>query len=300
MTILSASYRTDIPAFYADWFRRRFAAGSVDVLNPYGGRVQHLPLRGDGVTGYVFWTRNAAPFAGALEDVSAAGIPFYLQYSLTGYPRPLESSVPASAAAIEAIRRLSDRFGRRALVWRYDPVLLTSLTPAAVHRQRFAELARALNGIIDEVVLSFAQIYTKTRRNLDRAAARHDFGWQDPPADEKRALLAELGQIARNEGLTPTLCSQPELLTPPFAGAACIDGERLSDLAGRAIAVRRKGNRPGCLCAESRDIGAYDSCPHGCVYCYAVTSKDAVRKRRARHDPASSCLVPPTRPATTG
>jgi Domain of unknown function (DUF1848) len=321
--IVSASYRTDIPAFYGDWFRRRLAAGSCRVANPYGGPPATVSLTPETVDGFVFWTRNAAPFAGALADVAGRAIPFVVHYTITGYPRPLEPSVTSAKQSIETLRALAKLYGPRVCVWRYDPVLLTSLTPPAWHRETFARLAAGLTGAVDEVVLSFAHIYAKTARNTARAAARYDFTWEDPPVAIKRDLLADLAAIAADHGLKATLCAQPELLGPELLGpellgpellgpellgpdletsgiapARCIDAVRLADVAHQnraarpiaARAIRTKGNRPGCLCAESRDIGAYDSCPHGCVYCYAVRTPEAAKRTYRMHDPAGAAI----------
>lgn len=288
--IVSASYRTDIPAFYAEWFARALGAGVCRVANPYGGPDYEVSLTPEAVDGFVFWTRNAGPFRGALAEVTKRGIPFVVQYTVTGYPRALETSVIAPDQSIALIRELADTYGPHAVVWRYDPILMTSPTPAEWHRAAFARLARALSGAVDEVVLSFAQIYAKTRTNVGRAARRHGFTWEDPAEEEKRALLAGLAAIATETGLKPALCAQPELLTAPLRAARCIDADRLSDIAGKAIAARTKGNRPGCYCAESRDIGAYDTCPHGCVYCYAVRSAPLAKRNYRAHDPGSALL----------
>lgn len=291
--IVSASYRTDIPAFYGEWFLRRVAEGRCRTVNPYNGRQSEVPLTRDRVDGIVFWTRNAAPFLAGLEQLAAAGYPFAVHYTLTGYPRPLERSVAPVEAAIETMGRIARRYGPRALVWRYDPVMLTSLTPADWHRETFARLARHLAASTDEVVLSFVQVYAKTRANSDRAARRFGFTWWDPTREEKRALLRDLGEIARDAGLAASLCAQPELLGPGLAEARCIDAGRLSDLAGRPIAAATKGNRPGCRCAGAQDVGAYDTCPHGCVYCYAVRRPEIAKRRHRAHDPASAGLAPP-------
>ena len=291
--IVSASYRTDIPAFYGEWFRQRLQAGFCQVANPYGGPPSTVPLTAESVDGFVFWTRNAAPFAEALAEVAAGGIPFVVQYTITAYPRALETSVSDAKRSIAAVRAIADRYGPRACVWRYDPLLLTSLTPPAWHRETFARLAAALTGAVDEVVLSFAQMYAKTRRNTARAATRHGFTWEDPPAEIKTELLAELAAIAAAQGLTASLCTQPDFLVPGLMPARCIDAARLSGVAGRPIAAKTKGNRPGCLCVESRDIGAYDTCPHGCVYCYAVRAPDAAKRAYRAHDPAASTLALP-------
>lgn len=276
--IVSASYRTDVPAFHADWFRARLAEGVCAVANPYGGKSSSVALRGDGVDGFVFWTRNAAPFAEAFDDVVAFDLPFFVQFTVTGYPRALDAHTPRAADAIAQIKALARKFGPRAVVWRYDPVVVSSLTPADWHLRNFAQLAGELADSVDECVVSAAQIYKKTQRRLDIAAEIHDFDWQDPDWDPKRELLGRLSEIAADFGINTTVCSQPDILngrdSPGLAAARCIDAARLSDIAGYDITAREKGNRKGCLCAESRDIGAYDSCAHGCVYCYAVSDHD--------------------------
>lgn len=287
--IVSASFRTDIPAFYPSWFRARFAAGHALVRNPYGGADYRVGLR-DGVDGFVFWTRNADPFLPALAEVRAAGLPFVVQYTVTGYPRPLETSVVEPARAVACMRRLADLYGPRAVVWRYDPILDTSLTPAPWHLDNFARLADQLAGAVDEVTISFAHLYKKTLRNLDAAAGAHGFGWRDPAVREKQGMTARLAGLAAARGMALTLCSQPDYWAAGAAPAACIDGKRLADVGGVPFKYRRKGNRPGCLCAESRDIGAYHCCPHGCVYCYAVASRDQAKTRYQSHDPASESL----------
>lgn len=277
--IVSASYRTDIPAFHAAAFRARLAAGYCDVKNPYGGKPARVALRGPGVDGYVFWTRNAAPFGAALEDVATLGLPIVVQFTVTGYPRALDAHTIRPDAAAAQIAALARTYGARAVVWRYDPVLLTSLTPPAWHRANFARLAAQMAGSVDECIVSAAQMYRKTVRRLDRAAKRHGFDWIEPDPSIERALLVDLAAISGDFGIATTVCSQPHLAAGALDAARCIDAGRLSDIAGRDIVAKTKGNRPGCLCAESRDIGAYDSCAHGCVYCYAVSDHDRAAAR---------------------
>ena len=289
--IISASYKTDIPAFYAEWFGRRLREGFCRMVNPYGGQRHHISLKPGDVDGFVFWTRNIEPFLSILDHLKSDNFPFFVHYTLTGYPRPLEPAVVSAERALDLIRALATRFGPRAVVWRYDPVFITSLTTADWHRRNFDRLAAALAGCTDEVVLSFAHIYAKTRSNAERAARRHGFTWSDPDAQEKRALLEDLAGLAEARGLSASLCAQPELLAPPLQPARCIDAARLGDLAGHEIDVGEQGNRPGCLCARSRDIGAYDSCPHGCIYCYAVRRQELAKRRLRRHDPAQPVLA---------
>ncbi len=289
--IVSASYKTDIPALYGRWFRARLAAGSCRMRNPYGGQVYDLPLTPGSVDGFVFWTRNAVPFSDALDEVAARGFPFTVQYSITGYGRRLEPSVPRTEAMIEAVRALARRWGPRAVVWRYDPVLISSDTPVSFHAGNFAAIARALGGASDEVVVSFAHVYRKTARNLD--ALKDGFSWIDPLLADKTDLVARLAVLAGDYGLRLTVCSQADIVAVAHGPARCIDADRLSDVAGRAITAPVKGNRPGCLCHAARDIGDYDTCPHGCAYCYAVSNRARGRAGHARHDPTAAALVPP-------
>ncbi|MEQ9811224.1 MAG: DUF1848 domain-containing protein [Azospirillaceae bacterium] len=261
--IVSASYRTDIPAFHADWFARRLAAGSALVKNPYGGQDYPVPLAGDAVDGFVFWTRNLRPFQRVLATLDK---PFVVQFTITGYPRRLDPRVPAPDVAAGQLRDLARRFGPRAGVWRYDPVVRTGHLDDTWHRENFARLARSLSGAVDEVVVSLMAPYAKTRRNLKSALLPGEGVDSEPAA--AAPLLDDLAAIAGGHGMRLTACTAPGL--PALPPARCIDAERLSDVAGRTIAARTRGNRPGCLCAQSRDIGAYDSCGHGCAYCYAV------------------------------
>ena len=279
--IVSASYRTDIPAFYAAWFAERLAAGYAMVTNPYGGRPARVSLEPHSVDGIVLWTKNARPFEAGFAALEAAGLPFVVQYSITGLPRLIERSTPAPDAAVTDLRRLSDRYGRRAVVWRFDPIVVSDLTSLGERRASFARLATSLAGAADEVVVSFMEPYAKARRNLGEVA------WRDPALEEKNALLAELSGIAAGHGMALTVCSQPGLAGTP---ARCIDAMRLSDVAGRTITARTKGNRPGCLCAESRDVGAYDSCAMGCGYCYAVRDRSRAQRALAEHDATAERL----------
>lgn len=291
--IVSASYRTDIPAFYGEWFLNRLDAGFCRVVNPYGGQNYRVSLAPERVDGFVFWTKNLGPFLEPLAEIHRRGFPFVVQYSITGYPRSLETSVIDAERAVGHLKLIADRYGPRAAVWRYDPIIFTSDTPADFHRQNFEDLARALAGATDEVVISFAQIYRKTRRNLDLASIEHGFRWHDPDDPVKRGLALDLVRIAEVHGMQLSICSQRQFLVSGACPARCVDARRLSDLADRAIVAPSRGNRPDCACAASRDIGAYDTCPHGCVYCYAVQNRDLAKQRHRAHDPNGEFLLTP-------
>lgn len=293
--IVSASYRTDIPAFYGEWFMNRLRSGFCMTVNPYGGQVSRVDLTPETVDGFVFWTRNAGPFMGCLADVKRMGFPFVVTYTITGYPRALEPSVVDPRRSLDLAKRLSEEYGPKAAVWRYDTIVFSSLTPADFHRRNFESLTRALEGATDEVIISFAQIYKKTKRNMDAAAKKFGFTWEDPQDEVKLALARDFVRIAGVRGMRLSVCGQRMYMVPGAFDARCIDADRLSIVAGRPTPAAARGHRPECGCFASRDIGEYDTCPHGCVYCYAVQTPALARQRHGQHDPKGEFLIPSAR-----
>ncbi len=289
--IISASYKTDIPTFYGEWFRNRLRAGYCKMVNPYSRHQSYtISLKRQDVNGFVFWTKNVGPFIAVLDDVHADGFPFVVQHTINAYPRALESRVVDADRAVDNVCALAKRYGPRALVWRYDTIILSTLTDADFHRRNFERLARRLSGATDEVVVSFLQLYKKTKRNLDLAARENGFEWYEPSAETKRQLLADLVGIAAQNKMTLAICTQPDLLIGGVKEARCIDADRLMDIGGYRFRARLGGMRQGCGCFASKDIGDYDTCPHGCVYCYAVINRDLALKRHEAHDPNGEYL----------
>lgn len=289
--IVSASYKTDIPAWYGQWFMNRLRAGYCRMVNPYNNVASTVPLTREAVDGFVFWTRNLGPFVEHLAEVRERGFPFIVHHGLMGYPRALELTQVAPERAAEVLHQVARDYHPRTAVWRYDPILITSLTDFDWHVANFGRLAGLMDGATDEVVISFAQIYQKTRRNLQRAAQEHGFTWENPTDEAKRELAAELVRIARGRGMQLSVCAQSEYVVPGAAFARCVDPFRLGEVAGYAIEAPHKPHRPGCGCYQSKDIGAYNTCPHGCVYCYAVASCGSARERHKRHDPQAETLT---------
>ena len=164
--IVSASYRTDIPAFYSEWFFERLKKGFVRVKNPYSAQHYEVSLRREDVDGFVFWTRNFGPMMSRLDWLLEFGRPFTVQFTVTGYPRSLEAAVVPSEIAIKQIQTLSRDVHALCPVWRYDPIVLSEATPRGYHLEQFRTLARALEGATDEAVISFVHIYAKSARNL--------------------------------------------------------------------------------------------------------------------------------------
>jgi hypothetical protein len=283
--IVSVSYKTDIPAFYGEWFLNRLNAGYCKVRNPYGGQTSIVSLAKQDVDGFVFWTKNLAPFMDKLTVIHEREYPFVIQYAINGYPRVLEPSVVPAKVATEHMKSLTTLYGPQVAVWRYDTVVCTSETPLDFHVENFRKLAESLCGTTNEVVISFAQIYKKTLKNLNLSAEQFGFTWTDPSDAEKRGLVKELYRIAKKNAMQLTLCSQPEFIEGGAQASRCVDAMRFTQLSGRTIQAKLKGNREGCGCYASKDIGDYDTCAHGCVYCYAVRNRKSALERYRMHDP---------------
>jgi len=263
--IISASYRTDIPAFHSAWFQERWAAGSCEVPNPYNQKLYTVSLNPKDVDGIVFWTRSAKPLSTGFDRVAADGVPFVISYTTTGYGSILEPGVPDWQNAAETMHDLCNRFGPNTVVWRYDPILITESTPERWHIDHFATMANHIQGATNEVIVSFAQFYAKTKRGLAQMGVQG----KDPSPQHKMEILQKLSVIASTNGMRLSLCAQPEFLIPEVHAAACIDIDRLSRIAGHPVKAKMKPHRPNCGCAQSRDIGTFATCKFGCAYCYA-------------------------------
>jgi hypothetical protein len=227
--IISASYRTDIPGFYGRWFMNRLGAGYCLAVNPYNFKPIRIALTREAVEGFVFWTKNLGPFVKYLPEVRGRGFPFVVQYAINGYPRELERSVADWQRSAEVFVETAERFGPRVCVWRYDTIVTTSLTPVAWHVERFGRIAEKLAGATDEVIISFAQIYAKTRRNMDEAAGEFGFTWGDSSDEEKCGLAEQLVRIAGSYGMRLSLCSQKKYVVAGAQAASCVDARRLAE-----------------------------------------------------------------------
>jgi len=291
--IISASYKTDIPAFYGKWFMNRLQAGYCKTINPYGKQVYRIDMRPGTVEGIIFWTKNIHPFLKYLPTIRDMGYPFFIQYTINNYPRTFEFSVIDADKSVDAVRQITSQFGVNSVVWRYDTIILSSITPYEYHLINFENLCKKMSGLVNEVVISFAQIYRKTLRNMNWAAHEFNFTWNDPENQIKLNLTAELAEIAASHKIQLTMCAQPEYIVPGVSEAHCIDIQRLSVISGHPIHAKLKGNRQGCACYMSRDIGEYNTCPHGCVYCYAVENRQLAQVRYKSHNPESEFLVEP-------
>ena len=202
-----------------------------------------------------------------------------MQHTINGYPKALEFSVVNARRSVEHFRRIAEEYGPRVCVWRYDTIVISSVTPLDFHLRNFESLCCVLEGATDEVVISFVHLYNKTLRNMNSAADEFGFEWHDPPAETKKQLALQLVEMANARGMQLSICAQRDFLVPGAADARCIDAARLEEISGKPITAELRGGRKECGCFASRDIGEYDTCPHGCVCCYAVLRRQLAHRR---------------------
>jgi len=273
--VYSASRRTDIPAFYGDWMIRRLREGRVASRNPRNPRQVSVYHLDPAVDALVFWTKDPGPFLPRLPEIDALGYPYYFQFTLTGYGPDIEPALGGAPRQriIDTFIELSRRIGPDRVVWRYDPILLTPAHTPAWHLDAFERIADRLAGRAASCVISFADRYAHL------ASVWAALGVQDAFADEgadegacagagAKNLAEALARAARARAICLTACAED---IHGVAPSRCVDPEIIARVSGRPPASRKDpGQRAACHCAVSRDIGAYRTCRHGCVYCYAA------------------------------
>jgi hypothetical protein len=286
--IISASRRSDIPAFYGEWFMNRLRAGEVLVRNPMQPmQVSRIELSPQKVDAIVFWTKNPANFLACLPEIDAMGYPYYFLFTVTPYDRSIEPGLPEKCSVIETFRRLSGMIGPEKTVWRYDPVILTPELTPEWHADAFERLAEELSGYTERCILSFLDEYRKVKNRMRLVP------YFIPERTMMSRLAAEFSRKAEKLGITLFTCSEDiDLSCFGIGHSRCIDTELMGRIRGDALHSARKGQsrRKVCGCMESRDIGTYDTCMHGCLYCYALSGNQSGSRFRKSFDPCSPML----------
>lgn len=282
--IVSASRATDIPAFYSDWFFNRLNKGYIRWRNPYNGKDLYVSF--DKTRFVVFWSKNPAPLLPLLPIMKQKGIGCYIQYTLNDYEAEgLEPNVPPMWDRIETFKRLVDELGFGSVIWRFDPLILTDKIAADDLLHKISNIADNLRGYAEKLVFSFADIssYRKVGRNLYDAGINYQ-EWAEAEMVDFSQRLADL-----NLGLELATCAEKvDLSEFGISHNRCIDPDLICRLSPEIEPLIRniktdKGQRTLCGCITSKDIGAYNTCPHGCAYCYANASPFSARQNFLRH-----------------
>lgn len=284
--IISSSRRTDIPAYYSEWFYNRIKEGFVYVRNPMNThQIGKIDLTPDVVDGIVFWTKNPLPMIDRLDELY--DYLYYFQFTLNAYGKDVEIDVPSKKdILIPSFQKLSKKIGKDRVVWRYDPIFFNKKYTTKYHVKYFKMLVNKLAGYTEKCTVSFLDLYRKTKKNTTQ------LGIVTPTISQKEELMQHFSQIAEEAGIYVDTCAEDiDLIKYGIRHAHCIDKERLESLGGYKLTVKKdKNQRPECGCIESIDIGAYDTCKNGCLYCYANVDQNVVFQNYFEHNPNSPIL----------
>jgi len=288
--IISASRRTDIPAFYTPWFMNRLRSGWCRVPNPFNPlQVSEISLRPEDVDVIVFWTRNALPLLPHLKELEERGYRFYFLVTLMDNPRVIDAGCPPLNEGLRTFRDLANRIGPERVVWRYDPIVFSSLTDPDFHMRAFRRIAGRLQGCTSRCIISVVHPYRKAQRRFIEK------GIDMAPCGEENLgdLMRLLKEEARDRGLDILSCASPsDLEMYGINPGKCVDDTYIKRVFGIDVTSRKDpSQRKECGCVVSRDIGMYDTCLFGCLYCYATNSFEKARANYRQHDPAKPCLV---------
>jgi len=272
---------------------KRVDRGSAAFFNPFGGKLHEVSLLQEDVTAFVFWTKNAKPFLPSLEKLLLSGYKAFFQFTLTGYGPPIEGCVPPWRRALTGFKELSNMLGPEFVRWRYDPILITGKMDHAFHLKNFSNLAACLEGATTVCHVSFVQLYKKSMRNFEILKSLSGVSVRDPSDEEKTNLAGELAKIAGSRGIRMVSCCYHILENAGIEHGCCVDPELVRRLRPdlSPLHLKTSPTRNDCLCAESRDIGAYDTCPGACVYCYATQNRETAKRNFEKHDRDSLTLV---------
>lgn len=283
--IINTGSRTDIPAYFSEWFYNRIKEGFVLVRNPYyPEQVTKFRLSPEVVDIICFCTKNPEPMFGRISELDVFSQFWFV--TITPYGKEIEPGVPEKERVLDAFCRLAERNGKRAVGWRYDPVFLTDRYTLSFHIESFEKMARRLSGYTEQCVVSFIDLYEKTRRNFP--------GVTEVRRAERETLVKEFAAIGKQYGMKICLCCEDRALERFGADASgCMTQAVLERAAGFPLDVP-KGKaavRKQCDCLLGNDIGVYNTCGHGCIYCYANYDMQTVVANRRLHDVHSPFLI---------
>ncbi len=284
--ILMVSARTDIPAFYSDWFYNRLDEGYVIYKNPYNNIDKYkISLRKEDVTCFIFISKNPRPFMKNIDKLDNYNYLFH--YSLTSYSNDIETNLPKGINRVETFKELSDRIGKEKIIWRYDPIIITDKYTIEYHIKVFEKLANMLHNYTNHVIISFVDLYDKVIKNMK------EINYKIITTADMKIIGEAFGKIAMKYNLEISTCAEEvDLNTYGITNRPCITHDDITKVTNQYIYPKEYSNlRTNCKCVKTIDIGEYNTCLHLCKYCYANDDKDDILEKHKKHDKNSNILI---------
>ncbi|WP_407931550.1 DUF1848 domain-containing protein, partial [Ignavibacterium album] len=284
--------RTDIPAYYSEWFYNRIKEGYCTVPNPFNAEQVYLvDLRQESVTAIVFWTRNAYPLLKDISILDVRGYKYYFQFTLNNYPKIYEPYNPSLELSFKCFKEVSNKLGTGKIIWRYDPILFTNDLTIEFHKHNFSKIFSEIGNYTKRIVISIVDNYKKTANRLKKLNTEYEEKQIDKTEVEE--LLKFIVEKASTKGIAVESCAEAkEFGHLGIEHGKCIDDRLLKQEFGIDLTYKKdKNQRLPCGCMVSKDIGMNNTCLMGCEYCYATTSHQAAIKNKKKHDPNFSSLI---------
>ena len=271
--VISASRRTDIPAFYLNWFIKAIRQGWVEVANPFFPKnVRRVDLTPEQVSWIVFWSRNYGPFLRKRFFFEAYQLFFH--FTILS-PSVLEKRPMKLSEQLNQLEQLVKFYGPERIIWRYDPLVFW-LENETLHTNyqpgEFKYLAKTIGDLgVTRCYTSLVYPYSKFKSRL--AQKFPEFQLLPQPHPEALKVVKEMVAVAKDAGIDVYACCTDALLViEGVKKGHCIDGHLLNQLHPEGkVSVAKAPTRPQCGCTRSIDIGDYrkQPCYIGCIYCYA-------------------------------
>lgn len=282
--ILNTGLRTDIPGFFSEWFYNRIEDGFVYVRNPYAkNQIYSYRLDPELIDCIIFCTKNPKPMFENLEKIDKFNQ--YWHITITPYEKEIEPNVPPMNDVLESFKYLSKKLGKENVTLRYDPIFINEKYTLEKHIESFEYIINSLSGYTTEAIISFIDLYEKTKRNFPQA--------REVTKDERLKIGKEFARIGNENNIRIKTCVEgTELDKFGIDSSGCMTKEVIERAINKNLNIPKQKARNGeCYCLLNNDIGEYNTCGHGCLYCYANSNKRLVKRNLKLHDPKSPILI---------
>lgn len=282
--ILNTGLRTDIPGFFSEWFYNRIDEGFVYVRNPYAkNQIYSYRLDPELIDCIIFCTKNPKPMLENLEKIDKFNQ--YWHITINPYEKEIEPNVPPMNDVLESFKYLSKKLGKENVTLRYDPIFINEKYTLEKHIESFEYIANSLSDYTTEAIISFIDLYEKTKRNFPKA--------KEVNKDERLKIGKEFAQIGKKNNIIIKTCVEgTELDKFGIDSSGCMTKEVIERAINKNLNIPKQKARNGeCYCLLNNDIGEYNTCNHGCLYCYANSNKKLVKRNIRLHNPKSPILI---------